>query len=223
MKIKLLSCLVWVVFVLALLLAACGGETPQPLPTPTVTPQVEETPEPEATEPTEDEKTEEAVDDPLAEIVVTRTPQPTATPGPIAQKIARITYRTGLARTTFLGLSARLDQPGCLASVCPDRLRDRHPDNQGPAALGCAPYLRPGGRCTHKSHRPTLQVAGGYPGPQFCHQPVDVLERRAEENAGRCLLHIGSGPLFSNRLEPDRPSPQLAARDTERSGACGRA
>jgi small-conductance mechanosensitive channel len=105
MKLKLLSCLVWVVFVLALLLAACGGETPQPLPTPTVTPQAEETPEPEAAEPTEDEKTEEAVDDPLAEIVVTRTPQPTATPGPIAQEIARITYRTGLARTTFLGLS----------------------------------------------------------------------------------------------------------------------
>jgi hypothetical protein len=49
MKIKLLFFLVWVLIALSLLLAACGGETPQPAPTPAATPQAEETPEPEAT------------------------------------------------------------------------------------------------------------------------------------------------------------------------------
>ncbi len=102
---RLLSRLIWLVLALSLLLATCGGETPQPLPTLTVTPQAGQTPGLEATEPPQDEESEEEVDDPLAEIVVTRTPQPTATPGPIAQEIARIAYRTGLARTTFLGLN----------------------------------------------------------------------------------------------------------------------
>jgi len=98
-----LSYLIWVVLALSLLLAACGGETPQPLPTPTVSLQATEMPEPEATVPPEGEESG-SENDPLAEFVVTRTPQPTATPGPIAYQIARMAYRTGLARTTFLGL-----------------------------------------------------------------------------------------------------------------------
>jgi MscS family membrane protein len=109
MKIKLLFCLVWVSIALALLLSACTGgapqETAQPLPTPAIIPQAEETPEPEATQPPEEEKPQEEVVDPLAEIVVTRTPQPTATAGPIAQEVARIAYRAGLARKTYLGLT----------------------------------------------------------------------------------------------------------------------
>jgi small-conductance mechanosensitive channel len=109
MKIRLLTFLAWVTFALALLLTACTGgapqETPPPLPTPTITPQAEGTPEPEATGPPEDEKPQAEVTDPLAEIVVTRTPEPTATPGPIAQEIARIAYQAGLARKTFLGLT----------------------------------------------------------------------------------------------------------------------
>ena len=106
---KLLTFLVWVMFALALLLSACTGgapqETPPPLPTPTIAPQAEGTPEPEATQLPEDEKPQAEVTDPLAEIVVTRTPAPTATPGRIVQEVARIAYRAGLARKTYLGLS----------------------------------------------------------------------------------------------------------------------
>ena len=100
-----ISCLIWVVFVLALLAAACGGETPQPLPMPTVTPQAEGTPEPEATGPPEGEESE-GENDPLAEIVVTRTPQPTATPDRVAETVSEFTRVTGLAWTSFLGFAA---------------------------------------------------------------------------------------------------------------------
>ena len=119
MKIKLLSRMAWVIFALSLLLCACGGagagETPQAAPTPT--PQAEGAPqaeegasqdeggaEPAATGAPEDEEAE-AEADPLAEIVETRTPEPTATPDRVAQAVAQIAYRTGLARKTFLGLS----------------------------------------------------------------------------------------------------------------------
>jgi small-conductance mechanosensitive channel len=51
-----------------------------------------ETPEPEAT-------------DPIEEVIVTRTPAPTATPGPVAREVDRLAARTGLARTFFLGLA----------------------------------------------------------------------------------------------------------------------
>ena len=82
--------------VFTLLLAACAGAGPQPpaqpLPTPTVTPQARETPEPETTE---------AAEDPLAEIVVTRTPQPTATPDRVAQAVSHLMQATGLARRSF--------------------------------------------------------------------------------------------------------------------------
>jgi small-conductance mechanosensitive channel len=89
---------------LALLLAACSSETPQSA-TPTVTPQAQETPEPEGTGAPEDEATEAEVDPP-AEIVVTRTPQPTATPDRVTQAVSRVTWATGLAQTSFLGLGA---------------------------------------------------------------------------------------------------------------------
>jgi MscS family membrane protein len=100
MKIRLFSTLAWVLIALSLLLAACSGaasqETPQPAPTPTVTPQAEETPGPEATE---------SEVEPLAEIVVSRTPEPTATPDRAAQAVSQFTRAIGLARKTYLGLS----------------------------------------------------------------------------------------------------------------------
>jgi small-conductance mechanosensitive channel len=95
--------LIWVVLVLCLLVSACGGEPAQPAPTPTVTPQVESTLEPEATRPSEDEESQVG-DAVLAEIVVTRTPEPTATPDRAAQTVSQFTRAIGLGRTSFLGL-----------------------------------------------------------------------------------------------------------------------
>jgi MscS family membrane protein len=103
MKIKVLSRVVWLMLALALLLAACGGGTPQPPSTPTATPQAEETPEVEATGPPEGEEPAQG-EDLLAEIVVTRTPQPTATPDRAAQTVSKLTRAIGLARWSFLGL-----------------------------------------------------------------------------------------------------------------------
>ncbi len=51
-----------------------------------------ETPQPEAT-------------DLLKDVIVTRTPAPTATPGPVAQEVDQFAARTGLARISFLGLA----------------------------------------------------------------------------------------------------------------------
>ena len=51
-----------------------------------------ETPEPEAT-------------DLLEEVIVTRTPAPTATAGPVAREVDQLAVRTGLAGTSFLGLA----------------------------------------------------------------------------------------------------------------------
>jgi small-conductance mechanosensitive channel len=42
----------------------------------------------------------------LDEVKAARTPEPTATPGPIGDVVEEITAATGLARTSFLGLSA---------------------------------------------------------------------------------------------------------------------
>ncbi|MFL7811509.1 MAG: mechanosensitive ion channel domain-containing protein [Anaerolineae bacterium] len=41
----------------------------------------------------------------LAEVIKTRTPEPTATPGLIQREVAKLVYRAGLSRTQFLGLA----------------------------------------------------------------------------------------------------------------------
>ncbi|MEJ2554897.1 MAG: mechanosensitive ion channel family protein [Anaerolineae bacterium] len=105
MKTKVLSRLAWLMLALVLLLAACAGETPQPAPTLTATPQAEETPEAEAPGPPQGEEPAQG-EELLAEIVVTRTPQPTSTPDRAAQTVSEFTRATGLAPTSFLGLAA---------------------------------------------------------------------------------------------------------------------
>jgi MscS family membrane protein len=105
MKIKVLSRLVWLMLALALLLAACASETPQPAPTLTAAPQAEETPGPEATGPPEGEEPAQG-EELLGEIVVTRTPEPTATPDQVAQAVNQFTQATGLTWRSFLGLAA---------------------------------------------------------------------------------------------------------------------
>jgi MscS family membrane protein len=100
MKVKPLSFLILVALLLSLLLVACGSaseETTKPEPTP----QAEATAGPGATSLPEGEKE----GDVLAEIVVSRTPQPTATPGLITEEVSEFAYETGLARISFLGLS----------------------------------------------------------------------------------------------------------------------
>jgi hypothetical protein len=41
--------------------------------------------------------------DPLGGVIITRTPEPTATPGRIEQQVEALAETVGLARTTFLG------------------------------------------------------------------------------------------------------------------------
>jgi small-conductance mechanosensitive channel len=87
-----------------LLLAACGENAPVETPLPTLTPILpEKTPEPDAADTAEAEETD-ATD--LEEIIATREPQPTVTPGLIAQEVTNIVKSTGLEGTTFLGLTA---------------------------------------------------------------------------------------------------------------------
>jgi small-conductance mechanosensitive channel len=58
-----------------------------------------QTPEPETTpEPTEA--------GPLDEVLIERTPVPTATPGRVERRVTQFAVQAGLARTTFLGLAA---------------------------------------------------------------------------------------------------------------------
>jgi small-conductance mechanosensitive channel len=90
-----------------LVLTACNvlvtTETPAPkteTPTPT---SAQVTPEAEST-------------GILEEIVITRTPLPTALPGPIQQEVERFVARAGLARTQILGLNIT-DWVGLLLSV----------------------------------------------------------------------------------------------------------
>jgi MscS family membrane protein len=102
MKVKLLSTLILVALLLSLLLVACGSapeETAEPKPTPQTA-----TAESEPTSPAEGGASE-GEDDLLAEIVVSRTPQPTATPGLITEEVSAFAYETGFARISFLGLS----------------------------------------------------------------------------------------------------------------------
>jgi MscS family membrane protein len=62
--------------------------------------------EPEPTAAAEGEATSPPQGEGEAEIVTTRTPVPTATPGLIAEGVADLTQSLGLARVEFLGLSA---------------------------------------------------------------------------------------------------------------------
>jgi MscS family membrane protein len=82
----------------ALLLAACGRAEPagksHPEPTPPVTAPAQ-TPQPEDTDPLG-----------LGEIVITQTPEPTATPDLVSQKVSQFTLATGMTRRSFLGLGA---------------------------------------------------------------------------------------------------------------------
>ena len=59
---------------------------------------------PESASPT-DESSAPAPTGLLEEVIVTRTPEPTATPGRIEQQVEELAETVGLARTTFLGLS----------------------------------------------------------------------------------------------------------------------
>jgi len=108
MGVRPVSVLALTALFLAVLLAACGGAAPEetagPMPTPPVITQAE-TPEPEATSPPEDEGSAGSDDSVLGEVLETRTPEPTATPGQITRAVTQFTTRAGLTRTSFLGLS----------------------------------------------------------------------------------------------------------------------
>jgi MscS family membrane protein len=83
------------VLALVVLFPAVGrqvsADTPQP-PSPTVEPYTGASPAPEPT-------------DLLEGVIVTRTPEPTATPGRIERQVEEVAETVGLARATFLGLS----------------------------------------------------------------------------------------------------------------------
>jgi len=103
MKVRRLSFLTLVGLSLSLLLVVCGSapeETIEPEP---LAP-AEATAESEPISPAEGGASE-GEDDVLAEIVVSRTPEPTATPGLAAEEVAEFAYETGLAQISFLGLS----------------------------------------------------------------------------------------------------------------------
>jgi small-conductance mechanosensitive channel len=104
-KLKSISSLLLVVIALAILLTACGEEAPEETPLPTATPALpEKTPESEpASAVGEGEETGAAG---LEEIIATRAPQPTATPGAITKEVTEFVESTRLRGTTFLGLTA---------------------------------------------------------------------------------------------------------------------
>ncbi|UCG24452.1 MAG: mechanosensitive ion channel family protein [Chloroflexota bacterium] len=96
-----LSIFAIIVLVPALLLVACAEQTLAETPFPTPTPIVpERTPEP--ADAAEDEQ---ATASGLEEIIATRAPIPTATPGFLAEEVTELVESTGLASTMFLGLT----------------------------------------------------------------------------------------------------------------------
>jgi len=103
MKVTRISFLILITFFLVSLLTACSGAVSRPGPTPTVG-QVE-TPGPETGTLPEGEEPEDK-DTALGDILVTQTPEPTATPDLVAQRVSQFTQATGLAWTSFLGLGA---------------------------------------------------------------------------------------------------------------------
>ncbi len=107
MKGTRISFLISIAFILTSLLAACSGAAPPATSQPETTPTVArtETLEPETFQVPEDEEPEQE-DTPLGDILVTQTPEPTATPDRVAQGVSQFTRATGLARKSFLGLAA---------------------------------------------------------------------------------------------------------------------
>mgnify|MGYP001826872879 CR=1 FL=1 len=100
-----------VTLVLLVMLGACGGdETPteQPAITASAT-QEQTTQEPEATSSTEEESAETAEEEPteaILEAVVSRTPEPTVTPGVVTEAVEDAVEAVGLSGYSFFGLSA---------------------------------------------------------------------------------------------------------------------
>jgi MscS family membrane protein len=98
---KLVLYLVLIVAAVLLLLTVWGEAAPaltKPAAAPTVEPE-------DATAPPEGEAAEEPGEEATQEIVATRTPAPTLTPGVITQKVQELTYQIGIARKTILGIS----------------------------------------------------------------------------------------------------------------------
>jgi MscS family membrane protein len=62
-------------------------------------------PEAEPTETSADITPQPTARNPMDESLVTRTPEPTATPGPLARTIDRVTTQAGMNATSFLGLT----------------------------------------------------------------------------------------------------------------------
>jgi small-conductance mechanosensitive channel len=102
------SLLIWVVLVACLLIAACTGTQPaepttQPTPIPSSQAEL-----PSETADTADQESEaepgDSKEDPLAEIVVQRTPVPTPTPDWTSRLVSQLAQKSGLDRKTFLGL-----------------------------------------------------------------------------------------------------------------------
>jgi small-conductance mechanosensitive channel len=82
------------------------ADTPEPASSPVSTAQVETaTQEPTAVDSTEGETGTSEDSGPLDEVVSTRTPMPTATPGFLAEEVSRIARERGLAGETYLGLT----------------------------------------------------------------------------------------------------------------------
>jgi hypothetical protein len=103
------SLLILIFFLLPVILAACsGGESDEITePTPTFMPvtgtQIGDSEESSQSEESEDSSGEgESI---LSEVGPTRTPEATATPGPITSQVSRFTAETGLDDITILGLS----------------------------------------------------------------------------------------------------------------------
>ena len=92
------------VVALALVLTACGGDTAQLTPLPSATPSSPvKMPESETTETATNEQAGATA---LEEIIATRPPQHTATPGFLAEEVTQLVESTRLEGTTFLGLTA---------------------------------------------------------------------------------------------------------------------
>ena len=82
------------------------ADTPEPPSAAFGTAQVETgTQEPTAVDSTEGETGTSEDTGPLDEVVSTRTPMPTATPGVLAEEVSRIARERGLAGETYLGLA----------------------------------------------------------------------------------------------------------------------
>ena len=95
--------------VLLFMLSACSETTPTQTPPPSLTPTQISTPSPVPTEiaaaAPENGTLEPTATPLLAELVATRVPEPTSTPGPLEQAVIDYTVRKGVASTIFLGLS----------------------------------------------------------------------------------------------------------------------